>query len=387
MTSCVLLAYGEPALCRQSLDSFLACGERLEIDVLENPHPQTGAGLRDHARTLLAQGHIRSYVQFEQNISNNAMSLHLASLKGSGDDEFIVLSDGDVLVPSGTIAEQRAIFANHPEVFACGLRVDASKWPDGLSVKAQLYERMNTPKHETGDYVNSATGLWCTLFRAAELRAALEFLDANRRRLTDGHLKFFGQHILRKRWVATKDSLGRELSREATDYGARKKVAQDQLAAHGPEPLSSYGIWNHAKVARYTVHSRDTARIVDPAPLPPSVPRHREALATDVVIAAIANGELGFETGYLVGRVPTPASPPGLYAVWQERGVVSTGYPRYTDDKAVVFLGRALLEQDLRDAASLPRVLKKLVVQDAAAGKVCLPLVSKMLRADGEIAT
>ena len=229
----------------------------------------------------------------------------------------------------------------HTNVFACGLRVDASLWADELPVKMRLVERMNGDRFEREDYVATATGFWSALFRSHELLEAMRFLNSNGRRFNDGNLKFFGNKVLHKQWVATERTIGRELNREQPGHRDGQNVALAALSRLSPEADGDrYALWNHRKVSPYTISSSSGTVRIEPHALSPSVRRHRGVLASDVVFGCLSRGELEFDTGYFVKRIPNPQSPPGLYLVWQDKGVAESGYPRFTADKALVFVDR-----------------------------------------------
>ena len=98
------------------------------------------------------------------------------------------------------------------------MRLDASRWDDSLPPKKESLLRFNSDRFETEDYVDSATGLWATMFRGRELFSIVDAMVANGIRFTDGNLKLFGSLMFQKHWVATKRSIGRELNRERVDY-------------------------------------------------------------------------------------------------------------------------------------------------------------------------
>lgn len=335
---CLILTHGRDSVNRLSLEAVLHCDARFDIDVVHNPSVLEDGTFTSYARELVANGRISSFTQFDENISNNAVLVFLLENLERYSAEFVVLSDGDVVPPPGLVAEQIDILRAHSEVMACGVRIDATSWSDTLSVKADLVRRFNTSMFETEDFVDSATGLWMTMFRGCELRLLIETMVANAIRFTDGNLKRMGGILLDKKWVATKRSIGRELNREQPDYHDARATSTTVFGAYSPEPAGSrYATWNHDHVCQATTCRREEELRVTYPPLAPAAARFRDSIETDRVVVASQSGELTHALGY-VTRHPSQARKPGLVFVLS-RGRPSMGIPHLPGERSLLFIG------------------------------------------------
>lgn len=333
---CLFLSHGIDEINCRSLASVVESDSRLSVDVIHNPSDAENGQFLEFARKSILDGSIRSLTTFDENISNNSIILYLLANRQRYSQGFIVLTDGDILVPKGAIEEQLKILNDHSHIFACGLRIDASRWSDGLPVKSNSYERFNTAKFETADYVNSATGLWMAMFRGPELFAILDAMQRNRIRLTDGNIKQFAAAIFQKSWVATKQSVGRELNRERHNYYSTKAESTKNFGDHSPEPAGSrYATWNHDIVSPATEWLDGTERRIEFEPLPTALPRFRPKLEDDPVASALARGELEHRRAYLINSMMNLTQPGLALVLTRER--CASGF-RVDDQRSVLFI-------------------------------------------------
>jgi hypothetical protein len=331
---CLVLTHGRDDIMQESLASIVDCDARLEIDVVHNPSATEEGTFLDAAKTYVSLGKIHSLTVFDENISNNAVLLYLIDNLDRYSADRVVISDGDIVAPPSLIEEQLSILDRHSQLLACGLRLDASAWHESLSIKKDLVERFNTPRFEEPDFVNTATGMWMTMFRGPELASILRTIVDNRLRLTDGHVKNLGAALFQKQWVATKDSIGRELNRERPDYYETKAVSTQGFTDHSPEPPgSNYATWNHDWVVPASRWQGDQHERVSFEPLPPALPRFRGPLDQDPVVDELSSGRLTYERGYLANHLMR-ASRPGLAFVVCN-GQRLTGLPRLADRSAL----------------------------------------------------
>lgn len=379
---CLVLTHGRDDINQTSLSSLIECDARLDIDVVHNPSSAETGSFIDYARTCVAEGNIRSFTLFDQNISNNAFFLFLLENLDRYTADYVVLSDGDILAPKSAIDEQIAILDTYSDILACGLRLDASSWHDALDIKKDLVERFNTPRFEAKDYVNTATGMWLTMFRGPELVSIAQTLRDNRMRLTDANIKQLGAALFQKQWVATKNSIGRELNRERPDYYETKAVSTRCFADHSPEPAGSrYATWNHDWVVPATRWLGGEERRVSFPPLPPAVPRFRNSLDDDPVVRELLNGGLRCSHGYLANHLMA-ATKPGLAFVVGDRRC-PTGITALTPDRSALFvstvpepgeklaelvevdLGAVLLSREADDCQSILTTLRRFLAPDS----------------------
>ena len=334
---CLVLTHGRDDINQASLTSIIDCDPRLDVDVVHNPSATEDGSFIDFARACAADGKIRSFTLFDQNISNNAFFLFLLENLDRYTADRVVLSDGDILAPKSIIDEQTAILAAHSDVMACGLRLDARAWDDSLVIKENFVDRFNTSRFEHEDYLNTATGMWMTMFRGPELASIVRTLRDNGLRLTDTNLKQIGAALFQKQWVATKKSVGRELNRERPDYHDAKAVSTQAFNEHSPEPSGSkYATWNHDIVAPAIRWLGDQEEVVAYSPLPPAKPRFRGPLDDDPVVEQLKSGQLQHGRGYLAKHL-VATSDPGLALIVCDRDC-PTGLPALMSDRSALFI-------------------------------------------------
>ena len=162
---CLVLTHGRDDICEKSLASFIEGDTRFAIDIVHNPGAEENGSFLQAARNWVTAGRTRSLTVFDVNISNNAILLYLLANRDRYERDYVLLTDGDIVAPPGLVDEQVRIFQSHSHIFACGLRLDASRWDDSLPPKKESLLRFNSDRFETEDYVDSATGLWATMFR------------------------------------------------------------------------------------------------------------------------------------------------------------------------------------------------------------------------------
>ena len=343
---CLIVSHGLDSINQLSLRSIIDCDSRLEIDVVHNPSPDESGEFITFARRMVDDGAVRTLCIFDENISNNAVLVHLLKHREAlSAAEFVILSDGDVLAPVGCVDEQISILRNHPDLLACGLRMDAERWTDDLSVKADLVERYNTDRYVHGDYVKSATGMWLVLFRSTQLFVILDAMVRNGIRLTDGNIKRMGHWLFRQHWVATKQHIGRELNRERPNYWDTKSRSTAKFHLHSPEPPTvRYAVWNHDLVTGAACFWKRTQTRVEFPPLLPAVSRDRHVLGNDPVIAGFADGHLKHRYGFLSKAVSSPIEP-GLHFIANDsRANCYSSVPHLTGESSLFFLNALPLE-------------------------------------------
>ncbi len=380
--ACQVLSHGIDDINVRSLESMIECDSRLKIDVAHNPYPEESGDFLKFASDQTASGKLRSLMVFERNISNNALQLALLRNRDRNlESKYIVISDCDILAPTGLIDEQISILENNLDLLVCGLRVDASLWDNSLPVKSELMERFNSDKFEMADHVASATGLWMAMFRTAEFYMLLDTIEKNNLRLTDGNLKSLGFAKFRKRWSATKNSIGRELNRERETYHVTKAVSSTDFGGNSPEqPGSRYSTWNHNLVSEAELQESDSKTKCKFDALRPAVPRFRSGIGDDPVIKEIQAGRLSPVTGKLVRTVPLDDRTDIFFVLVS--GKPQTGIPYLSDRQSLIYVscsesvsahlvdlleidvGRLLANMSICDASSLLNLLVSFISND-----------------------
>ncbi len=294
---CLVMSHGLDEINIASLRSMLESEAPLVIDVVHNPWPAEDGSFEAFCLEAIRQGRVNSFTRLDENISNNAVHLALAiDRERYLQSPYMIVTDCDVTAPPDAVLEELAILERHPHLFACGLRIDASRWPDGLHVKQDLVARFNTAAYEREDHILSGTGIWMSMFRTAELYRVLDLLDANGIRFIDGNLKRMAMVAFNQGWAATKRSMGRELNRERTDYDNRKSVSMSGFGAHSPEPQGSrFATWNHNVTSGGVRTDRDGSSRLEAPRLVEAAARVRGPLDEDSLVQSLLATETPLE--------------------------------------------------------------------------------------------
>lgn len=338
---CVFLAYGAPAVIKASLDSFIQHGGgNLDIHILHNPGDdrEQNEAIGQFCKQAVKDGTVTSYALYSRNISNNAyLQFLLAERPELVSSTYIMLTDGDILLAPGTVEEELRILTAHQSIFACGARIEASRWANDIPAKEQLVQLHDATSNSAADYTKSATGIWAVLFRTPELFAMIDKLVENDRRFTDANMKIAARWALDKSWVATKATVSRELNRESTSYVTDRVDAHLRFAEASPEPSGSrYAMWNHNLFTPAKVYRSGATRTQLLAPPRNSARRYVENFAQGVA-PAVASLPAPIANCYLHDNAPARDAPPGLHLCY-EGSPVRMSWPSLWPDKAVAWI-------------------------------------------------
>lgn len=176
---CVILVYYNFDVIKQTIN-FLASDERLELYVLENKSPYTYSHIKPYLRQLVANGKIKQYVLFDRNISNNAYELFFDNVTINNKSDYIIITDGDMVVPSGQytldwLDEEIDIIKRHPNIECCGINLSPHNLPRNnpfftsntnsvYNCEGWIPDKFGTV-HES--YVEADTGIHLLLFKKA----------------------------------------------------------------------------------------------------------------------------------------------------------------------------------------------------------------------------
>lgn len=226
--ACVLLAFRNIDVLKSSLESIISEKETLrdsvviDIYVVENFSQFTETVISPYVKQLVDQGILRGYLKFSENITNNAIDIALSGeLFDYGTYDFVVVTDGDIVVPNGVVSEQVNILKSCDEVMACALNIDSTTWNvtkeiQNIGVELERKTKQSLESAPSLPYIVQGAGVWFVMFRSKELAELVEFSHANQLRFLDITYRQIVGVINRRLWVTTKESIGRELHREVT---------------------------------------------------------------------------------------------------------------------------------------------------------------------------
>lgn len=289
---CLVMSHGLDSINIESLRSIMTCDARLQVDVIHNPWPHEEGAFNSLCLGAMREGRINSYTSLDRNISNNAIHMALTRTRERYlAARYMIVTDCDVVAPAGLVSEQVGILERRLELFAVGLRVDPSAWPDSNPAKGVLERRFGAPSNLRDDHIVCGTGMWMVMFRTSELYQVFDLANANRLRFVDANLKRLASLALGKEWAATRRSVGRELNRESGDYEWRRSISMSAFGAYSPEPAGDkYAAWNHNLTSGGHVHLGSGSSRVEPVELVEALPRFRGSLEEDRLLRIIMAG-------------------------------------------------------------------------------------------------
>lgn len=221
---CVILVYYNFDVIKQTIN-FLASDERLELYVLENKSPYTYSHIKPYLRQLVANGKIKQYVLFDRNISNNAYELFFDNVTINNKSDYIIITDGDMVVPSGQytldwLDEEIDIIKRHPNIECCGINLSPHNLPRNnpfftsntnsvYNCEGWIPDKFGTV-HES--YVEADTGIHLLLFKKALFEEFLAERRHHQWRFLDEVLRNFVKEKKKLKWVITRFNYSEHLT-------------------------------------------------------------------------------------------------------------------------------------------------------------------------------
>lgn len=272
--ACLFLAYRNIDVIRKSLDSIINVGlsrpdeYKLDIYVVENKTEHTDSIITPFLQDYIQRRLINGYLVFDENITNNALELAInGDFFPCSDYDYVIVTDGDLFVPQGTISEQISILTQCPEVYCCGLAVDYKRWSakNKLEKAANLEKESQEKRQLDLPYLPMPAGFWFVAFKTIDFLALYKLASSNGIRMVDGHYQKLCRLIFRREWVQTKLSIGNELHREgqAVDYDGpviKKRVIQEFINAGHAEKDYGESLYNHNKFSAGHVYDLNGCR-------------------------------------------------------------------------------------------------------------------------------
>ncbi len=248
---CLVLGYYDHEYFFRALDCLRRQAQRLEIIVAENRSPCTRTVFEPRLREMVTKGEIEKYVLFAKNICSNAFEVVLdTGLIDLDSSDYALVTDGDLDVVHDTwLDEELQILDQHPEVFACGIGLDASNLPLDVYPHARAWLPNLVDK---GSYYEDYCGMHLVLFRSAELKAYLAFRRKHFDKFLDYRIALYAGTILGKKCASTRFAQARHLAWD------RIRDVQHPYTKH-KLAMSFDNRWEHYRYSRYTVYTQQGA--------------------------------------------------------------------------------------------------------------------------------
>lgn len=245
---------------------FLVNSGNFDIYVLENHSEHTENRIKPYLLNLLENGIIRCYVYFERNISNNAYKLFFNSHKIKFNSEYILITDGDIIVePKINLPhwfdEQIAIINNNQNIVTCGINLLNTnlpfKNPFFNQVGHFIYDCKFWDPEKIGimheDYLEAGTGIHLLTLRTDIFNNYIEWINNKRLHFLDENLRYFISEFNNYKWALTKQNKGLHLTWSIYDD------INHPYTKFKMNP-NFYTFWKHYDYCSYTIYYRDSIK-------------------------------------------------------------------------------------------------------------------------------
>lgn len=213
---CIVLVYYNFDIIKKSIE-FLAEDNRLEIYVIENKSEFTSK-IKPFLLEKVEKRIIKKYALFDKNISNNAYELFFDNCKIEEEHEFILITDGDIIVQKNQyekdwLEEEISIIKENADIQCCGININFVNLPRNNKFftsenENPIYNCENWIPDKFGKiyekYVEADTGVHLLLFRRELFNDFIKKRAKNHWRFLDETLRTFVKNDNDLRWVVTK---------------------------------------------------------------------------------------------------------------------------------------------------------------------------------------
>jgi len=358
---CIFLAYRNLDVIQMSLESILVeaitlpKNISLDIVVVENYSENTEHQIKPYLIDQVRNRRISKYISLDENITNNAIEVACENVDLACYD-YVIITDGDIFVPQGTVVEQLNILKKCAETFACGLTVDYLAWNTNeiKKGKGQYLQNLRQDWMNLRDdliYVPIPGGFWFVMFKTEDWQTILRIFSLNGIRILDGVIQKFARSIFKRHWVQSKKSVGRELHREsvALDYDAPlvKNLVMTKLIDDGfAYPDQGQVLYQHNRYSTGMIYDYSGMNAVPSHQVIPVNPIYCVNYKYDPYFSTkfdiVAN--VAKTTGKLfINRKPPNCIVPGVYLI-----AFGIGTSFYLEEMNAVFL-------QMRDGEKHPR--------------------------------
>lgn len=247
---CIVLVYYSTEVIKKSLDFITKASDKLDIIVLENRSENTEKLIKPYLSKLLECKKISMYVEFLDNITNNALEEFFdTNIIDLNAYENIIITDGDVLGDSNEwISEEENILKNNPEVLVCGVDLKTDNLPLETFEEAPKW----VPKiiNSYDDYSECPTGMQLLMVRTKIMPGFFDYMERKEEKFKDSAMFDYFYDELNKKWGKTKINRVQHLT--WTIYGDLD------------DPYTKYKLsrshtehWHHDRYCDFIVHTKN----------------------------------------------------------------------------------------------------------------------------------
>lgn len=245
---CIVLVYYNVKIIKESLDFLLKSSDELEFIVIENKSINSEEKIKPYLMELLHTNKISMYVEFMDNISNNALEeFFQMNIIDLNNYKNIVITDGDIKGNSQAwLEEEKSILNRHSEILVCGVDFTTDNLP--LRQFEDAVNWIAKPRNIYHDYIECATGAHLLLMRTKDLIKFLKYMKNKNLKFKDSVILDYCYKVLGKKWAKTKVnksihltwSIYSDLNNPYTKYKLSK--SHDEF-------------WYHNKYCDFAVHT------------------------------------------------------------------------------------------------------------------------------------
>lgn len=245
---CIVLVYYNVKIIKESLDFLLKSSNELEFIVLENKSINSEEKIKPYLMELLHTNQISMYVEFMDNISNNALEeFFQMNIIDLNKYKNIVITDGDIKGNSlGWLDEERNILNRHSEILVCGVDFISDNLP--LRQFEDAVNWIAKPRNIYHDYIECPTGAHLLFMRTTDLIKFLRYMKHKKLKFKDSVILDYCYKVLGKKWAKTKAnkfihltwSIYSDLNNPYTKYKLSKSHKE---------------LWYHNKYCDFAVHT------------------------------------------------------------------------------------------------------------------------------------
>jgi hypothetical protein len=242
----VVLIYKEVEIIKSCLsrlvtDNFYGYYDQFDIYVVENKS-ENSKEIEKFVFSQMEAGHVHKYIQFEKNISNNAIQKVFDDGLIDLNSEYIVVTDGDLVPDYNWFKEHKSILDNNKDVFVISNTLDSKNLPLNNFPQANLW--IGIGNVDRGEYIESRTGTHLFTFRTADFKRWLDYRLHNNLKFCDVNIHDFGYKCLMKKSARTK---------ETKSYHLTWDLYQDINHPYTREKMLNPNIFNHDEFCNYEV--------------------------------------------------------------------------------------------------------------------------------------
>ncbi|AAK80305.1 hypothetical protein BJV85_001536 [Clostridium acetobutylicum] len=243
---CIVLVYYDKKIIEKSIQFLLKANRFIDIIVLENKSVNTEK-IKPYLMELVKKKQIYMYVEFDENISNNAVEEFFDSrIINIHKCDKIIVTDGDLQGNSNDwFYEERDILKRRKEVFACGINLKTNNLPIQHFREAKNW--IPKSRRILNDCEECATGNQLLMMRSKEFKGFLRYMKRNKLKFKDSEMLKYCYDVLGRIWVKTKKNKVKHLTWDLYSNLSNSYTRYKLSKSHKQH-------WYHNKYCDFTVY-------------------------------------------------------------------------------------------------------------------------------------